>query len=257
MNKLNPSIKHHVWVGLFSSLWIFVFTYIIKPFDSGKAGLEEWWLFLSIGFSFITFLSYFIAVLVQDNIYVQLEKWNIGLEISILLLFFLLNHVLSYAYYKSPFLKGIWNFSEFSNALFKSLFLFAPIVLFARWFILRFVPQKVVPVTTPQKDPLLTIKGEYKLDILKIQQSELICISKSQNYVEVFFLEQGISKSKLIRSSLKKIQQKHPFLIQVHRSHLVNPTHFKSWKSANTLSLTHIEIPVSKNYKNNTVVFHS
>lgn len=257
MNKLNPSIKHHVWVGLFSGLWIFVFTYVIKPFDSGNAGLEEWWLFLSVGFSLITFLSYFIAVLVQDNMYTQLEKWNIALEISILLLFFLLNHVLSYAYYKSPFLKGIWNFSEFSNALLKSLFLFTPIVLFARWFILRFVPQKVVLVTAPQKDPLLTIKGEYKLDLLKIQQSELICISKSQNYVEVFFLEQGTSKSKLIRSSLKKMQQEHPFLIQVHRSHLINPVHFKSWKSANTLSLTQIEIPVSKNYKNNTTVFRT
>ncbi|CAL2103724.1 Histidine kinase [Tenacibaculum sp. 190130A14a] len=256
MNKLNPSIKHHVWVGLFSSLWIFIFTYAIKPFDSGKAGLEAWWLFLSVGFSLITFISYFITILVQDNIYVQIEKWNVGLEISILLLFFLLNHVLSYSYYKSPFLKGIWNFSEFSYAFLKSLFLFAPVVLFARWFILRFIPQKATITTTP-KDPILTIKGEYKLDLLKIRQSELICISKSQNYIEVFFVEQETSKSKLIRSSLKKIQQKHPFLIQVHRSHLVNPAHFKSWKNTQTLSLTHIEIPVSKNYKNNTAVFRT
>ena len=39
------------------------------------------------------------------------------------------------------------------------------------------------------------------------------------------------------------------FLVRIHRSHLINPVHFKSWKDAHTLSLTQIEVPVSKNYK--------
>ncbi|MEM1336183.1 MAG: LytTR family transcriptional regulator DNA-binding domain-containing protein [Bacteroidota bacterium] len=39
------------------------------------------------------------------------------------------------------------------------------------------------------------------------------------------------------------------FLIQVHRSHLINPTHFKSWKDANSIVLTQMELPISKNYK--------
>jgi len=39
------------------------------------------------------------------------------------------------------------------------------------------------------------------------------------------------------------------FLIQVHRSHLINPMHFRSWKNPNTIILTHTEVPVSKTFE--------
>ncbi len=37
--------------------------------------------------------------------------------------------------------------------------------------------------------------------------------------------------------------------MKVHRSHLINPIHFKEWKNSNTVLLTQIEAPVSKNNK--------
>ncbi|WP_423976573.1 LytTR family transcriptional regulator DNA-binding domain-containing protein [Kaistella sp.] len=77
----------------------------------------------------------------------------------------------------------------------------------------------------------------------------MICVSNSQNYVEIFFLVESQIKTKLIRSTLKKIQKDFDFLIQIHRSHLINPTHFKAWKNQETIFLTQIELPVSKNYK--------
>ena len=84
---------------------------------------------------------------------------------------------------------------------------------------------------------------------MKIKQADLIAISNSQNYVEIFYLEHEELKSKLIRSSLKKLQSDFDFLLQIHRSHLINPTHFKSWKDSSTIVLTQMELPVSKNYK--------
>ncbi|MEM6803950.1 MAG: LytTR family DNA-binding domain-containing protein, partial [Bacteroidota bacterium] len=74
-------------------------------------------------------------------------------------------------------------------------------------------------------------------------------ISNAQNYVEIFYLEANELKTKLIRSSLKKILADADFLIQIHRSHLINPTHFKSWKDSQTIYLGQIELPVSKSYK--------
>ncbi|WP_299835700.1 LytTR family transcriptional regulator DNA-binding domain-containing protein [uncultured Tenacibaculum sp.] len=257
MIKLNPSIKHHTFVGLFICLWIFIFTHYIRPFDSGNYGNYPWWEFLSFGFSIIAFLSYFITTIFQDTIYRQFETWNILFEIIAIVAFHFLNLILSFIYYKSPFLNGIWNFNEYFDGILKSAIIFTPIIIFARTLTLKFLPQeKEITKNLPQKktEEKLIIRGEYKLDILKIRASDLVCVSKSQNYVEVFFIENSSIQSKLIRSSLKKIQTDIPFLIQVHRSHLINIDHFKSWKNSNTILLTQTEIPVSKNYKNNLSV---
>lgn len=253
MYKLNTSFKHHVYVGIFISLWIFVFTFYIRPFDGASFDAPYWWSILSIGFSLITFLSYFTTIIIQDSIYVKFFNWNIGFEISIILIFHFLNLIFTYLYYKSPFLYGILTFTEYSSAFLKSTIIFTPILIFTRRFILRFIPVEKIKEckVEEKKEEFLTIKGEYKLDYLRINQSDLICISKSQNYVEVFFQENNSLKSKLIRSSLKKIQKDLGFLTQVHRSHLINSSHFKSWKNSSTISLTHIEIPISKNYKDN------
>jgi len=117
MTKLNPSIKYHTLVGIFISIWIFIFTYFIRPFD-GNAYNFYWWEFLSIGFSLITFISYFIIVVVlQDSIYRKTTKWNIIFEIFTISSFLFLNLILNYLYYKSPFLNGIWAFSEYINGV--------------------------------------------------------------------------------------------------------------------------------------------
>jgi DNA-binding LytR/AlgR family response regulator len=77
----------------------------------------------------------------------------------------------------------------------------------------------------------------------------LVCVCNSQNYVEIFFIDENQLKTKLIRSTLKKVQNDFDFLVQVHRSHLINTTHFKARKNQDTISLTQIDLPVSKNYK--------
>ncbi|MNR46912.1 LytTr DNA-binding domain protein [compost metagenome] len=77
----------------------------------------------------------------------------------------------------------------------------------------------------------------------------MVCVSNAQNYVEIFYIENEKLHSKLIRSSLKKTLDDFTFLVQIHRSHLINPSHFKSWRNSNTVILTQIELPVSKNYK--------
>jgi hypothetical protein len=253
MYKLNSSFKHHTYVGVFISLWIFIFTFYIRPFDGASFDDLYWWRFLSIGFSLITFLSYFITIIFQNSLYIKTFNWNIGFEIFILLFFHFLNLIFTYLYYKSPFLYGILTFTEYSNAFLKSAIIFTPIIIFARRFILKLIPnKKIVEYKIDyKKEEFLTIKGDYKLDFLKISKPDLVCISKSQNYIEVFFMESGYIKSKLMRSSLKKVQVNLVFLVQVHRSHLINPLHFKSWKNQNVIFLTQKEIPVSKNYKNN------
>ncbi len=240
MQKLNPSIKHHLLIGIFISIWFFIFAFFIRPFDDGTIVFKVW-VYISIGFSLIALLSYFAIALIQKRVYQMVSRWNIAFEIFTIITFYLLWLIATYGYYKSPILNGGYGFLEFLKVIIlKSAFISTPIIVLARIYVVKFIPLE---------EESITIRGENKLDILKIRRSELVCISNSQNYVEIYFIDEHQIKTKLIRSTLKKVQDDFDFLVQIHRSHLINPTHFKAWKNSDTIALTQIELPVSKNYK--------
>lgn len=240
MKELNPKIKHHLIVGSLIGVWLFVFAVTIKPFDDGTINFRAWFL-ISFGFSIMAFLCYSILAVLQKKVFEKTSKWNHGLEIGFLIVFFILYLVGIYAYYKSPILNGGYSFAEFFSTIFiKVALILTPVIILARRYLIKLIPQK---------EDFIIIRGENKLDVLKIKKSDLVCISNAQNYVEIFYLENGKLHSKIIRSSLKKVQEEFSFLVQIHRSHLINPSHFKSWRNSNTIILTQIELPVSKNYK--------
>jgi hypothetical protein len=189
----------------------------------------------------LAFLCYAVLAVLQKIVYRKSAKWNIGLEIASIIFFYLIYLIGIFAYYKSPILNGGYGFTAFFSIIFlKVALILTPVLILARRYLIKLIPIK---------EDVLIIKGENKLDILKIRKTDLVCISNAQNYVEIFYIENAKLHSKLIRSSLKKVQEDFAFLIQIHRSHLINPSHFKSWKDQNTIVLTQIELPVSKNYK--------
>jgi len=240
MKQLNTSIKQNLIIGLLFSLWIFIFTFIIRPFDDGTINFCDWFL-ISIGFSVLAFLCYGILTLVQKLIYRRISKWNIALEIGCIAFFYLIYLIGIYTFYKSPILNGGYRFSEFFSIIFiKVALILTPVIILARRYLIKLIPIK---------EEVLILKGENRLDILKINKADLVCISNAQNYVEVFYIENGRLTSKLLRTSLKSMQKDFSFLLQIHRSHLINPSHFKSWRNSTTIILTQIELPVSKNYK--------
>lgn len=240
MKELNPKIKHHLIVGLLIGVWLFVFAFIIKPFDDGTINFRAWFL-ISFGFSIMAFLCYGILAILQKKVFEKTSKWNLGLETGFLIVFYIIYLIGIYAYYKSPILNGGYSLSEFFYTIFiKVALILTPVIILARRYLIKLIPQK---------EDFIIIKGENKLDLLKIKKADLVCVSNAQNYVEIFYLENAKLHSKIIRSSLKKVQEDFSFLVQIHRSHLINPAHFKSWRNQNTIILTQIELPVSKNYK--------
>jgi hypothetical protein len=179
--------------------------------------------------------------------YQKISKWNTVLEIACLLFFHLIFLLNTYIYYKS-FLKGGYDFFEFlQTIIFKLALISSPIIVLARIYLVKLITP--IAESIPNEEEVIIIRGENKLDILQIKKSDLVCVSNSQNYVEIFFVEEGKLKTKLIRSTLKKIESDFSFLVQIHRSHLINPSHFMCWKNQDTISLTQIELPVSKNYR--------
>jgi hypothetical protein len=241
MKLVNTSIKYNIIIGALIGTWGFLFAFFSKPFEHGTMDTEKW-IYVSAGYSMIAFICYLIISYYQKYLYGKLASWNAYLEISVYVLFYSLFLVITYAYYKSSIIGGFYSFSKyFIEIIINVILILSPLLFLVRRYVLKLIPVK--------KDDII-ITGDNKLDLLKIKQSELVCVSKSQNYVQIYYLENTELKSKLIRSSLKKIQSKFEFLIQVHRSHLINPSHFKSWKGSSVISLTQIELPVSKSYRN-------
>ncbi len=68
MYKLNPSLKHHLLIGVFIAIWGFLFTFLTRPFNDGTLSFNQW-LSISIGFNIISFLSYILLSLIQKKIY--------------------------------------------------------------------------------------------------------------------------------------------------------------------------------------------
>ncbi|MDY8136461.1 LytTR family DNA-binding domain-containing protein [Aquimarina sp. 2201CG5-10] len=239
--KLNPSITLHSIIGLLTGLWGFLFGYFVRPFEHGTMDLYKW-IVVSTGFSIAIMISYILVSFCQKIVYQKWSKWNYSLEVGVYVFFYIVYTTITYPYYKSDIVKGFYSLYEFLTKIILILSLIlTPIIFLARRYSIKLIPQK---------EEHIIIRGNNKMDFLKIKQEELICVSNSQNYVEIFFVENEQLKTKLIRSSLKKIQHEFDFLIQIHRSHLINPSHFKSWKDSTTILLTQVELPVSKNYKN-------
>ncbi|MEL6671609.1 MAG: LytTR family DNA-binding domain-containing protein [Bacteroidota bacterium] len=240
MKDLNPSLEQHSQIGLLVGLWGFLFAFFTRPFGHGIMDFSKW-VTVSLGYSGLIIICYLLVSLARRWWYERKGHWNISWEIGVYALFYFIFTLSSYVFYRSPLVQGFYTIPEYLLKISLNIFLvLTPILFLAR----RYV-QKLAPA----KDAYITLYGENKMDVLKIKEQELICISNAQNYVEIFFLEGGQLKKKLIRNSLKNLLAEFDFLIRVHRSHLVNPHHIKSWKDSHTLLLTQLEVPVSKTYK--------
>lgn len=238
--KLNPSIKHNIIIGFLIGTWGFLFGFFARPFGHGYMDLKIW-LKVSFGFSLSISISYFLISILQNILYKKLKQWSLSFEIATYVILYIIYTTLTYQYYKGSIIRGFYDFSDFFfKIIINIILIITPLIIIARKYALKLIPKK---------ETYVTLKGDNKMDFLKIKKDELICVSNSQNYVEIFFLENEQLKTKLIRSSMKKIQHEFDFLIQVHRSHIINPFHFKSWKDSTTILLTQVELPVSKNYK--------
>ncbi len=243
--KLSTSYKHHLIVGFIISVWLAAFLVLIAPFDAAELPFDIRAQILP-PYGLISLFAYLVLIPIQNFTHKKLQHWNIILESTFLLLFNVLVWIGSYFYYKTDIINGDYSFGKFTLEVYYPIFfIMLPIIIFARWYLNK-------KAGTQASDKII-LTGENKLDVLQIKESDLICISSADNYVEVTYLTKNGINRKLLRTTLKNMHAQKPELVKVHRSHVINPLHFKEWKNANTIMLTEIELPVSKSYKQNLV----
>lgn len=238
---LYTSYKFHVMIGAIISLWLVVFLVLIAPFDASDLSFMIRLQILPF-YGVISFIGYMMLIPLQNWVFRTKNRWTLISEILFIFTFNILVLIGSFWYYKTGIINGDYSFSKFSLEVYTPIcFILLSILIFSRWFLNRKAPTK--PISK------ITLTGDNKLDILQIYPADLISISSADNYIEVSYLKGNVLQKKLLRNTLKNIQEEIPSLVRVHRSHLMNPIHFKEWKSASVVGLTQSEIPVSKKYK--------
>ena len=143
------------------------------------------------------------------------------------------------------------------------------VALYAIWgficlaFILLVKKLKVQPNKQSEKDTLITLYSENQSDGFKVKPAQIVCFKTSDNYLEVFYLNESDElQNRMIRSSMKKMEGhvKTDDFFRSHQSFLVNQSHIKGLKkikSSHLLEMAYLDfdVPVSRNKVKDIKVF--
>lgn len=244
---LSTSFRDQFLIALLTGIWLYLFLTLVGPFDAAELTLAIR-IQLMIGYGLVFLVAYLLCIPVQQWLHTRFKTWNKVLEATILGCFSALCLPLCYAYYTTDWVRGDYGFPRFVLEIYlPTLAILLPALLLARRFAARRQIERIA--TTSTSTDWVQLNGTNKLDMLRLRTEQLIALSAANNYVTVYYLEEGVLRKKLLRTSLKKMQEHLPMLTRVHRSHLINPSHFIAWKDTSTLTLTQLEIPVSQSYK--------
>lgn len=242
----DPKLKHHLLLALGIAIWIFCFLNFTEPLDINDFTTAQKWIYLPF-YGLAGAITYLLILPLQYKIYDTYKKWTLIHELVFLLSLLLIGFVLARAVYlyiivpdeSYPYTLDFFILDIYIPALTAIL----PIIFFGRWAFGKYEEKKL-------EDQKIEIQGEGAYEGLKLLFNDIVCIKADDNYIEVNYIDTSIIKKQLIRNKLSVIEKEFPGLLRTHRSHLVNPFHFKTWKTGqgklSMILTSEIEIPISK-----------
>lgn len=107
----------------------------------------------------------------------------------------------------------------------------------------------------PESNRIISIPSDNQNDLNSFSLDSILYLESEDNYVAIHYIHKELLSKKLVRTSLKKIDDMklHPALIRSHRSYIVNLIHLAKYdgnKQKGLVSLRHVSqpIPVSKSF---------
>lgn len=248
--SLNINYRPQLLVGLVLALWLYSFLVLVGPFDASELSINIR-VTLMLGYAVLFFLSYALLIPIQNKIFHSWGQWKLGLELAVITFYSLYCLPLCYAYYKTDIVNGDYSFVKFSLSVYLPIIcILMPAIFVARYIAARFGKKEEFNV---KQNETVTLLGENKLDIIKLPLSKLVAFEAANNYVAIYYILDGKLHKKLLRSSLRKMHQTVPEMIQVHRSYLINMDHFIEWQDGFSLRMTQLTVPVSQKYKSTLI----
>ena len=236
---LNESLKARVQKCFLFGLFVFVFLYVFRPFEI--SGLKNYLLFVSIGYGLVcTGMMFLLNVLLFNAIpgYFSESQWTIKREIvwSVINLLSVGSANLVYSN-----LIGIADFQLQSLLMFLTytlavgIFPITALVIinYTRWnnkyetesAVLNPIIEAESQLIIPEINENVNFYAENGSMELEILPSQFLFAKADDNYVELYFLKDGIKDRKVLRNSLKNIHAflpPHENFYRCHKSFVIN-----------------------------------
>ncbi|WP_396596750.1 LytTR family transcriptional regulator DNA-binding domain-containing protein [Dokdonia sp. R86516] len=245
----DPSIKHQLIIAIGMALWIFTFLYFTEPLDVSELYDNER-LFILALYGLLGALCYVSILPIQYYLFKNnKERWLFVHEISFFLVFIIWSFLVMRSFYLYVVVRGEPNpyslYYYLTSIFLPAVLTIFPIVLIGRFGFGKYKNKQI-------EEQKIEIKGDGNYEGIRLLLSDLIALEASDNYVEIHFQDSGTYKKQLIRARLSHLEKSLPTMMRTHRSYLINPMHFLSYKTdAGKLGLIlshEIFIPVSKTY---------
>lgn len=260
-----PSIlKNNLLYGLF----VFLFLYIFQPFNIGS--IKNNFMLICLGYGFVTsfvMTTYNLTFIYLFSIFSDESNWTTGKEIIQVLLNITLIGLGNLIYSN---LIGISNFS-LRNLMFFEFYTLAVGVFptaFSVFYKQKSLNEKYAKgseiinlsiqkneKTNTVNNEKITVFSENKNEDFELLADELVFLKAADNYVEVNFLKAGNYQKRLVRNSLKNIQNalSEKIFFRCHKSYIINLNHvayFSGNAQGYKLHLDELSeiIPVSRNH---------
>lgn len=245
----DPNLKHHIIIGLSIAIWVFIFLFFTEPLDVSELNTTEKLTYLPL-YGLIGAISYYLFLPLQYFLFKNSKQaWKLKHEIIFIICLVIVSIILARLLYLYVVVINEPNpytlLYMVKSIFFPALSVILPIIIIGRFAFGKYHEKKL-------EDKKIEINGEGNYENLKLHLNDLITIQSSDNYIEVLYLSGQNIKKSLIRNKLSVIEDSFPELLRTHRSNIINPYHFQSWKiekGKHFILLTNdVKVPISKTY---------
>lgn len=224
-------LRTGVWAGLFVTFFLFFF----KPFGTTISPGAEWiYLKHCTAFGLVTLgVTVFVQAVCRlfPGIFNE-DSWKTWKEILLNIVFIVLigtaNMVLAHFMYHAPlgfqsFVR--WQVLTLAIGIFPTIFgAFLTLAKLQRKFAGEAAAIHPHPGMHTQHKQVV-LHGENQQERLVIDAADIAFLEAQDNYVQVHYLENGVQKSRLLRGTLRKMEEfliDYPAFFRCHRTFLVN-----------------------------------
>jgi hypothetical protein len=224
----------------FFGVFVFLFLFIFKPFGLDSTGPDLLRITLGYGvvcFLVMIFLNVFVMRLFPS--YFEEDRWTLGRD-----LFWSMVNVMLIGFCNLLFSSwmGISNMNWKTIAILQTytgLVGIFPVVVSLLWKENRLRNKhmrasEALPVRLTfihKASATIHVASENQGESFDLDKNDLLYVQSAENYVEVYFLENGKIQKKVIRNTLKRFAkdwEAEPSLFRCHKSYLINLTRVRA-----------------------------
>jgi LytTr DNA-binding domain len=259
----NENLRYNAKIIFFISIGILGVLLIFQPLELAELNRKDVF-YLTTGLAASTFLSLILNLIVLPSLFPKLfnpKRWKVKSEIfwNIWIVFTIMAS--NFLFYSKLFGFFEIGFDTIGKLLLLSVLPVSVLITINQDRLLRShlksaeALNKKLSDSRVQDEKLVTFNSDYKNDDLSLKVSSLLLIRSANNYIEIFYRENSLTKSHMVRCSMNRAERTvrdFTFALRCHRMFIVNINHIikvEGNSQGYRLALEGVEFPVMVSQK--------